>query len=180
MADWVHDLGGSRGFGPVEIEPDEPPFHADWERRVFGMTATVMARGRANGSEFRHAIERMDPGWYLHSSYYEHWLTGLATLLVEKGLVEREELAAHGASSFPPSRRTRCRSTRRSCGAATPNRARRSASISGGATWRRSDDRTGPPPRRAVAGRAARRGARGAAEREGARHAGVHRRRREP
>ena len=67
MAEWVHDLGGSRGFGPVEVEPGEPPFHADWERRVFGMTATVMAQGRANGSEFRHAIERMDPAWYLAS-----------------------------------------------------------------------------------------------------------------
>src|SRR2546421_5845220 len=104
MAEWVHDLGGSRGFGPVEIEPEEPPFHADWERRVFGMTATVMAQGRPNGSEFRHAIERMDPKWYLGSSYYEHWLTGLATVLVEKGLVKREELEAHRASSFPISR----------------------------------------------------------------------------
>ncbi|TMM00162.1 MAG: nitrile hydratase subunit beta [Actinobacteria bacterium] len=104
MAEWVHDLGGSRGFGPVEVEPGEPPFHADWERRVFGMTATVMAQGRANGSEFRHAIERMDPGWYLASPYYEHWLTGLATLLVEKGVVDREELEAHGAPSFPISR----------------------------------------------------------------------------
>jgi nitrile hydratase beta subunit len=104
MADWVHDLGGARGFGVVEIEPGEPTFHTDWERRVFGMTATVLAQGRANGSEFRHAIERMDPDWYLGSSYYEHWLTGLATLLVEKGIVTCEELEAHGASSFPIAR----------------------------------------------------------------------------
>jgi nitrile hydratase beta subunit len=104
MTGWVHDLGGSRGFGPVEIEPNEPPFHADWERRVFGMTATVMTQGPANGSEFRHAIERMDADWYLGTSYYEHWLTGLATLLVEKGLVRSDELEAHGASSFPVSR----------------------------------------------------------------------------
>ena len=31
--DGVHDLGGMQGFGPVEIETDEPVFHADWERR---------------------------------------------------------------------------------------------------------------------------------------------------
>lgn len=104
MGRWVHDLGGSEGFGRIEVEPGESPFHADWERRVFGMTATFMVQGRANGSELRHAIERMDPDWYLGSSYFEHWLTGLATLLVEKGLVESDELETRGASSFPISR----------------------------------------------------------------------------
>lgn len=104
MSGCVHDLGGSRPLGSIEVEPNEPPFKADWERRVFGMTATVMAHEHANESEFRHAIERMDPDWYLGSSYYEHWLTGLATLLVEKGLVDREELERHGGASFPLSR----------------------------------------------------------------------------
>ena len=36
---------------------------------------------------FRHSIERMDPAHYLSSSYYEHWLTGVATLAVEAGVV---------------------------------------------------------------------------------------------
>ena len=27
----IHDLGGMHGFGPVEPEQDEPPFHDDWE-----------------------------------------------------------------------------------------------------------------------------------------------------
>ena len=92
MADWVHDLGGAAGFGAVVIEPDEPVFHSDWERRVFGVTATLMLQRRWNGSEFRHAIERMEPDWYLDSSYYEHWLAALSTLLAEKGVVERDEL----------------------------------------------------------------------------------------
>jgi len=25
----VNDVGGQSGFGPVAVEPDEPPFHAD-------------------------------------------------------------------------------------------------------------------------------------------------------
>ena len=29
MTNSIHDLGGMHGFGPVEIEPDEPRFHAD-------------------------------------------------------------------------------------------------------------------------------------------------------
>ena len=27
----AQDMGGVHGFGPVEAEPDEPVFHADWE-----------------------------------------------------------------------------------------------------------------------------------------------------
>ena len=27
----VHDMGGMIGFGPVAPEPNEPPFHAEWE-----------------------------------------------------------------------------------------------------------------------------------------------------
>src|SRR5262245_22366439 len=33
----IHDMGGLHGFGPVEVEADEPVFHEQWEARVFGM-----------------------------------------------------------------------------------------------------------------------------------------------
>src|SRR5690606_30002927 len=50
----------------------------------------------------RHAIERsMAPDEYLRSSYYEHWLHGVETLLVEKGRVTREELARGEARAVP-------------------------------------------------------------------------------
>ncbi len=45
----------------------------------------------------------MDPGHYLTSSYFEHWLTGVATLLVEEGMISRDELVAR-VSVFPLSR----------------------------------------------------------------------------
>ena len=102
MAEWVHDLGGSPGFGRVDVEPNEPVFHDEWERRAFGMTAAFLVSGAANGSEFRHAIERMDPDWYLSSSYYEHWITGLSTLLAEKGVIERSELEDRGVATARP------------------------------------------------------------------------------
>ncbi len=41
----------------------------------------------------RHARERMHPAKYLETSYYEHWLIGLQTLLVENGLLTEEEIA---------------------------------------------------------------------------------------
>jgi hypothetical protein len=56
--------------------------------------AVVAGAVEASGGEFRHSIERMDPGHYLTSAYYEHWLTAAATLAVEHGLVTRSELEA--------------------------------------------------------------------------------------
>jgi len=100
----IHDLGGVDGFGPVEVEPDEPVFHHPWEGAVFGMSAAVLARRLAKGAQFRHAIERMVPAHYLGSSYYEHWLTGVATLLVERGVVTLAELESRAGGSFPLAR----------------------------------------------------------------------------
>ena len=93
----AHDLGGMDGFGAVEAEPNEPVFHAEWERRVFAMTVAMGFYGAWNIDMSRHARERADPAEYLRSSYYEKWLSGLETLLVEKGLVTAEELAARRA-----------------------------------------------------------------------------------
>jgi len=92
----VHDLGGTQGFGPVEMEVDEPVFHADWERRAYRLTISSMMAGHLNG-RFRHAIERMDPTGYLESSYYEHWLHALETLLIEKGVITEKELSNRAA-----------------------------------------------------------------------------------
>lgn len=92
--DGVHDLGGLQGFGPIRRERNEPVFHEPWERTVFGMLVSGMARGLYNLDEARHAIERMDPARYLATSYYEHWLAGIERLLVEKGIARPEEIEA--------------------------------------------------------------------------------------
>jgi nitrile hydratase len=92
--DGVHDLGGMHGFGPVDREPDEPPFHAPWEAVMVAIQRSGRAAGVYNIDEFRHAIERMDPAHYLGSSYYEHWLDGIARLMDEKGVVTARELEA--------------------------------------------------------------------------------------
>ena len=99
----VHDLGGMHGFGPVIREQNEPVFHADWEKRVFAMTLTAMGRGVCNVDEFRRTIERMPPAGYLAATYYEKWLHAVESLLVEKGVATREEIASgHAAAPAPP------------------------------------------------------------------------------
>jgi nitrile hydratase subunit beta len=90
----VHDLGGKHGFGPVEREANEPYFHADWEKAVMVMNLIGMVKRIYNIDEFRHAIERMGQAEYLKTSYFEHWLASVSTLLVEKGVISREELEA--------------------------------------------------------------------------------------
>jgi nitrile hydratase len=87
----VHDMGGMHGFGPVER--DETTFHGPWEKRVHALSALVRAIGVRNIDEGRHAIERMEPAAYLRSSYYERWLAALETSLVEKGVLDRAEIA---------------------------------------------------------------------------------------
>jgi nitrile hydratase subunit beta len=88
----IHDCGGMEGMGPIVAEPQEPVFRADWERRVFGLLWAAGFNGFWNLDEFRHAIERMPALEYLGTSYYEHWLHALETLLMEKGVLSRVEL----------------------------------------------------------------------------------------
>jgi nitrile hydratase subunit beta len=88
----IHDVGGMHGLEPIEIEPEEPVFHAEWERRVFAAFLALAVDGVYNLDEFRHGIERMHPAHYLSSSYYEHWLETMERNLLRAGRVTREEL----------------------------------------------------------------------------------------
>lgn len=104
----AHDLGGMHGLGPICAEPEseEPVFHHDWEQSVFAMTLAVGALGKWNLDQSRQARERQHPIDYLRHSYYENWLVGLETLLVESGLVTPEELMT-GRASRPVDDETR-------------------------------------------------------------------------
>jgi nitrile hydratase len=99
--DGMHDLGGKQGFGPVRYSRDAQAFHARWEIRANSLYAFAVRRGIFNMDEYRHAIERMEPRHYLTASYYERSLTGLATLLVEKGVVTHAELEQRAGGRFP-------------------------------------------------------------------------------
>jgi len=99
--DGVHDLGGLDGFGPVEHAASEPLFDEDWERRTFRLMIGWIAAKNPSGGRMRHSIERMAPEHYLCSSYYEHWLTGAATMAVDAGVTTPEELDRRAGGHFP-------------------------------------------------------------------------------
>lgn len=90
----AQDLGGMMGFGPVTAEPDEPVFHADWERRAFALTLAMAAPGGWNIDQSRAARESLHPAQYLAKSYYEIWVAGLEKLMAERGLVAPAEIDA--------------------------------------------------------------------------------------
>jgi hypothetical protein len=97
----AQDLGGMMGFGRIGYEPDEPWFHADWERRAFGITLAMGATGSWGIDTSRAARESLHPADYLSSSYYEIWAKGLEKLLLRQGLVTDDELKAGKALGAP-------------------------------------------------------------------------------
>ena len=110
----AHDMGGAHGFGPVVAEPDEPPFHAEWERRVFALTIALGAGGAWNIDMSRFAREDRPPQEYLGKSYYQLWLAGIERLLAERtpqrvlrGRDVAATLARGGPAERPASRAPR-------------------------------------------------------------------------
>jgi nitrile hydratase beta subunit len=101
------DLGGTQGHGPVEPEPKEPVFHAEWERRAFALTLAMGMPGGWNIDMSRFARENRKPVEYLSMSYYQIWFAGLETLMAERGLVGSDEIdAGHSLRPAKPLKRT--------------------------------------------------------------------------
>ncbi len=100
----MHDLGGLDGFGPVEHTDAEPLFEQEWQRRAFGLMIGWLDAQSVPGGRFRHSIERMAPEHYLSAPYYERWLTGLTTMVVESGFTTPDELERRAEGRFPLSR----------------------------------------------------------------------------
>jgi nitrile hydratase beta subunit len=88
------DMGGVAWSGPVVPEPDEPTFHAEWERRAFAITMAMGMPGGWNIDMSRFAREDRPHADYLTKSYYQIWLAGLERLMLERDLIAPDEIAA--------------------------------------------------------------------------------------
>jgi nitrile hydratase len=86
------DLGGQSGHGPIDNEPEDKRFHADWEPRVLALTLAMGATGLWNIDVSRAARESL-PG-YARLTYYEIWFEALLKLLAAHALVAGDELHA--------------------------------------------------------------------------------------
>jgi nitrile hydratase subunit beta len=92
--DGAHDMGGVAWSGQVVPEPNEPVFHAPWERRAFALTLAMAMPGGWNIDMSRFAREDRPPADYLGMSYYQIWLAGLERLMLERRLVASDEIDA--------------------------------------------------------------------------------------
>jgi nitrile hydratase beta subunit len=109
MSNTIHDMGGMHGFGPVEAEPNEPVFHADWEKRVLAMQRAMGFTGLWTIDGGRASLETLPPLTYLAASYYQRWFLGLEKRVVAHRLVGEDEIAA--GHSLRPGRRLNRRLT---------------------------------------------------------------------
>ena len=85
-------MGGMHGMGPIAPEPDEPVFHADWERRVHALVIASPTRGNIDAG--RHQRELIPGPEYLRMTYYEKWFAALCQMLLQGGVVTTDELAS--------------------------------------------------------------------------------------
>jgi nitrile hydratase len=103
----VHDLGGMQDFGPVKPQPNEPPFHSEWEARSLALNRAMSYAKVWTIDRSRAVIEELPPVDYLSMSYYEKWAVRLEKLLLESGLVDADEIkAGHSLRPGKPLPRT--------------------------------------------------------------------------
>jgi nitrile hydratase len=84
-------MGGMHGMGAIQVEKNEPPFHARWEGRVLAMRRALGVSGKLRGN-FRSFIESIPAADYLRMSYYEKWFTALVAQIIANGLATRAEI----------------------------------------------------------------------------------------
>lgn len=84
----AHDMGGMQDMGPILHEPNEPIFHAEWERRAFALFNATDVQWPYR----RTQIELIPPADYLRMSYYEKWLAALVPILTTTGMASAAEI----------------------------------------------------------------------------------------
>ena len=85
----THDMGGDPEAGPIDRSEHQLD---DWELLADALNQVAGVKGLKTTDETRRAREDMESEGYLSMSYYERWIASLETVLVEKGVMTREEI----------------------------------------------------------------------------------------
>jgi nitrile hydratase accessory protein len=88
------------GTAALPRQNGELVFNAPWESRAFGMAAALYEQGRyQRWDDFRERLIAEIAAWERRHreqgapwNYYERWLAALERLLVEKGMLSKEEI----------------------------------------------------------------------------------------
>ena len=84
-----HDIGGLPGAGPIDKSQHEL---ADWEILADAVNQALGANGVKRTDEMRRAREEMDSEAYRKMNYYERWIASIETILIEKGILKKDEI----------------------------------------------------------------------------------------
>jgi len=88
----VHDVGGLE-FGPIDRSEHDL---ALWEKRVDAMLILLVGtkKGAFKIDTMRRVIEDYGVQQYDATTYYEKWIRAIRNLVIEQGIVSREEVEA--------------------------------------------------------------------------------------
>lgn len=87
----VHDRGGRPDAGPINKAQHDLSM---WEKRTDAILVLLSSPAKRviRVDELRRAIESLPPDAYEKLSYYERWISAIEILLIEKGILTREEI----------------------------------------------------------------------------------------
>ena len=91
----VHDRGGWPNDDPIDQDEHEME---EWERQVDALNGVLGEKGLKNTDQLRRAIESLDLKTYESLAYYEKWTAAMEMLLIEQGVMTKEEIDAKMAS----------------------------------------------------------------------------------
>jgi hypothetical protein len=86
----ITDVGGLPA-GDVPLEEVPQLF---WEKHMIAMFGVLWNKGVFNLDEFRRMVEQTAPDEYKRSTFYGRRVDGMANLLIEKGIIDEDELKA--------------------------------------------------------------------------------------
>jgi len=96
--DGVHDLGGKEGFGPIDVNEPEVPFHHPWEGRMWAIE-NLTAAPDWTIDWWRHVRELIEPVDYLTRRYFDQWMQTQTAALIDSGILTLEEVISGGVVS---------------------------------------------------------------------------------
>ena len=98
--DGIHDLGGKLGYGPIDVNEPEDPFHNDYEGRMWAISRSSRAPG-INIDWWRHVRENIAPNDYLNRSYFDSWAQTEMAAMIDAGVCTIDELLAAKVDGIP-------------------------------------------------------------------------------
>jgi hypothetical protein len=79
-------------FRCTPVEPDEEVQPDPFGKRVDALRQLLGAKGLMTVDEMRRGIEALPEAEYHALGYYERWLRSMSALMVEKGVMAKEDL----------------------------------------------------------------------------------------